>query len=456
MVQNDPQPWNPERSWANPLIAMLVLLILLLIAGQPRFRKAHPALPDAQVTLEGKFQDAFLGAAKAKELGALKGLHLPGTSIPALASGGRTGWDQAMLAVHAAEAGDLDTGGQLIQGAPGPTGELFRQSWNWCYRNAGSPPGLEFQAVGKALGNGYAARVLEARLRAKAGGDPKPLEDQARTWALARILVLGAAGAAATLLGLAGLAFALYLGLTPARPVALPHFGLSGRALLIVMLGWFLALLASGPLVAALVGAAPFLKPFYLPMVYSFHALLGAAYLSRAEGITLGALWRKVAPGPPGTALAMGLGFFALAFAGVVAVSMILSPLLHNGAQPQKELLELLTHLEGPLAVILLFITVAVLAPVFEELLFRGFLLSWLSERLGARIGLQRGRHLAVAITAVSFAVMHMQPLGLPTLTTLGIVLGFAFLRTGNLTTAILVHGFWNGSVFILMRAIAG
>ena len=57
--------------------------------------------------------------------------------------------------------------------------------------------------------------------------------------------------------------------------------------------------------------------------------------------------------------------------------------------------------------------------------------------------------------SGLSFAVMHMQPLGLPTLATLGIVLGFAFLRTGNLATCIMVHGLWNGGVFILMRALA-
>ena len=60
-----------------------------------------------------------------------------------------------------------------------------------------------------------------------------------------------------------------------------------------------------------------------------------------------------------------------------------------------------------------------------------------------------------MAITGLSFAVMHMQPLGLPTLTTLGVVLGLAFLRTGNLVTSILVHGLWNGGVFLLMRLMA-
>jgi hypothetical protein len=162
-------------------------------------------------------------------------------------------------------------------------------------------------------------------------------------------------------------------------------------------------------------------------------------------------LCRRLVPDRHGDALAAGLGFFALAFTAVVAVSLVMSPLLPGGESPQKELLEMLVHLRGAWAVALVFLTVAVLAPAFEELLFRGFLLPWLGERLGAR----HGRLLAVAVSGLSFAVMHMQPLGLPTLATLGIVLGFAFLRTGNLATCIMVHGLWNGGVFILMRALA-
>ena len=162
-----------------------------------------------------------------------------------------------------------------------------------------------------------------------------------------------------------------------------------------------------------------------------------------------------MAPGRYGPALAAGLGYFALAFAAVVVVALLLGPLLPGGRSPQKELLELLAHLHGAWTVLLLFLTVAVLAPIFEELMFRGFLLPWMGERLEARVGASRGRWLAIAFSGLAFGAMHMQPMGLPTLATLGIVLGFAFLRTGNLVTCILVHGLWNGGVFILMRAFS-
>ena len=456
MAQNESQPWNPDRSWSDPFIAALLLVILLLLGSQARFRRAGPRAPEDQATLQGRLQDVVLGAAKTRALAPLKGWSLPGTALGPLAAGRRTGWDQALLAVHAAESGDLGTGSGLIQAAPGPAGEAFRQAWTWCYRGAGAPPpAAAFQAVPKALGGGYAARILEARLLAKAGGDPRPLEAQAQAWAMARLATLGALSLAGVLLAITGLGFALYLALNPVRPVPLPHYGLSGRGLLIVLLGWFLTLMAAGPLVAALAGPLPWIRSIYLPLVYSCHALAGTAYLLAAEGIGPATLWRRLAPGRFGAALVAGLGFFALAFAAVLAVSLAMSPLLPGGEPPQKALLELLAHLHGAWAVILLFLTVAVLAPIFEELMFRGFLLPWLGERLQPRLGPKFARLLAIAVTGLSFAAMHLQPLGLPTLTTLGIVLGFAFLRTGNLASAIVVHGLWNGGVFILMRAFA-
>jgi membrane protease YdiL (CAAX protease family) len=455
MTPNRTQPWNPHRSWADPFIAILLLVILALAGSHSRLRPA--VLPPAadQVTLQGRILDAVLGAAKSDAWARLQRWHRPELSIAALAAGRRSGWDQAVLAVHAAEAGDLETAEKLIQDAPGAPGETFRRSWTWSYRHTGAPPvPSALPAVRTALGDGCAARILEARVLARSGGDPAPLEAQARTWATLHLLAISGAGLAALALALSGLGFALYLALTPARPRPLPRFGLSGRAVLIVILGWFLTLMAAAPLAGLLVAALPGLKPVQLPMVYACHALLGTFYLCRAEGLDLPSLWRRVAPGHHGSALGWGLGFFALAFTSVVAVSLALSPLLPSSESPQKELLELLAHLRGPWAVILLFLTVAVLAPAFEELMFRGFLLPWLGERLEASLGAQPGRLLAVAVTAVGFAVMHMQPLGLPTLTTLGLVLGFAFLRTGNLVSAILVHGLWNGGVFLVMRAL--
>jgi len=455
MAPHDSQPWNPDRGWADPFIAILLLATLWLAGAHLRPGPARTQAPATQASLQGRLLDVLLGgsASLARQV-PLEGWYRPRALAAGLASATEAGWDQAVLAVHAAEAKDLEAGRRLIQAAPGPEGASFRQAWSWAYLGTGSAPGPgALPAVAAALGNGYSALILEARVQARQGADPQALEQRARSWAEARLLVLILAGLAGVLVAGAGLAYGLFLALTPAPPVTLPHFGLSGRALLIVLLGWFLTFLTAGAAVALLLRPFPWLKPVQLPLIYGLHAGLGTAYLCRAEGISLGTLWRRVAPGRPGPALATGLGFFALAFAAVLAVSLVLGPLIGKGEPPQRQLFELLAGLKQRWTILLMFATVAGLAPAFEELMFRGFLLPWLGERLAGR-NPRRGWLQAVAITGLGFGAMHLQPLGLPTLTTLGLVLGLAFVRTGNLATSILVHGLWNGGVFLLLRTL--
>jgi membrane protease YdiL (CAAX protease family) len=453
MIMYDGQPWQPHRSWADPLIAILLLVILVLVGGQPRWRKPRNLAAASQASLEARIHDLVQGAVQGRKLNLPAGWPRPGAPGAAPAADPDNGWDQALQAVHAAEAGDLDRGQSLGEAAPGPSGAAFRHAWAWAYRGTGAAPyPVEMQDITEALGDGYAARMLAARVQARSGAEFGPLQTRARDWATARLLRYALAGLAGVLLLLAGVAFGLWLTLTPAAPAPLPRYGLSGRAVLIVLLGWFLALMVAGPLVLSVVGAAPWLRPLFLPMVYGFHALLGVAYLCRAEGVSPGALWRRVAPDRFGPALATGLGYFALAFAAVLAVALFIGPFLHNPEPPQKDLLELLAQVRGAWTVVLLFLTVAVAAPLFEELMFRGFLLPWLVQHLEAKVTARRARMLALVITGLAFAVMHLQPMGLPTLTTLGIVLGLAFLRTGNLATSVLVHGLWNGGVFVLLR----
>jgi len=445
--------WNPDRSWADPFIVTLALLIFVLVNAMARRHHASPAPPPDQISLQGRVADVVLAAPKVS--GSLGGKAGTGP-LGAFSRKDLQGWDQAILAVHAGEDGEVAAGAHFAQAAPGGAGEAFRQTWTWAFEGTGRPPSPEAMTkVRGALGSGYAAKVLEARCTLRSGGDPKPLEREAAAWVMPRLAGLALAGLLALVLVLGGITFLIVLGsVHPERPAPL-RFTMAGRAVLIVLLGWFLTHLAVGTVMSYVVAALPFLHPVALPLMYCCHALLGTAYVCWAEGISLGALWARLVPGRSGRALATGLGFFALAFTAVLAVALALSPLLRDTEPPQRELLELLNHLRGPLPVVAMFLTIAVVAPVFEELLFRGFMLPWLGERLQPRLGRRWGWITAVVITGLTFGAMHLQPMGMPTLTTLGIVLGFAFLRTGNLLTAILVHGLWNGGIFLLLRLLA-
>lgn len=87
----------------------------------------------------------------------------------------------------------------------------------------------------------------------------------------------------------------------------------------------------------------------------------------------------------------------------------------------------------------LLWIAVVVFAPLFEEFLFRGFLLVGFQQtRMGA-VG-------AVTITAVGWTVLHFQYdwFGMLSILVLGIVLGIVRIKTKSLWSTIFIHSLWN------------
>lgn len=87
----------------------------------------------------------------------------------------------------------------------------------------------------------------------------------------------------------------------------------------------------------------------------------------------------------------------------------------------------------------LFWFTLIIAAPVFEELLFRGFLLEGLRWSPLKDFG-------AVFVTAAIWAVVHMQYelFEIATIFAIGIILGFARIRTGSLYTTIILHSLMN------------
>jgi membrane protease YdiL (CAAX protease family) len=96
-----------------------------------------------------------------------------------------------------------------------------------------------------------------------------------------------------------------------------------------------------------------------------------------------------------------------------------------------------------PLNHVLLFVTIAIVAPVLEEILFRGYLQSALMHRMKP--------WLAILLASSLFGIVHMQPLAFPVLTVLGAVFGYLYYKTGSLKVNILLHILNNGVAYILM-----
>ncbi len=86
------------------------------------------------------------------------------------------------------------------------------------------------------------------------------------------------------------------------------------------------------------------------------------------------------------------------------------------------------------LSQLLIAATLVFVAPFFEELLFRGALLSWLAARLGPWS--------ALAVTSLIFGALHVPTHGLHFLvaTAYGAALGWTWLRTGSLVPCVFIH----------------
>ena len=115
-----------------------------------------------------------------------------------------------------------------------------------------------------------------------------------------------------------------------------------------------------------------------------------------------------------------------------------------GGSNP---LLELVLRSNEFIPLFLLLITTVVLAPVFEELVFRGILLPVLVSKVGKISG--------VLLSALIFALAHLSVGELPPLFVLGIGLGLMRLSSGRLFPCALMHSLWNGVTFISLLLVA-
>lgn len=100
------------------------------------------------------------------------------------------------------------------------------------------------------------------------------------------------------------------------------------------------------------------------------------------------------------------------------------------------------------LATLVFYLTVAVLAPICEETLFRGFLYTYLR------------RHWSVLpsmlFTAALFAGAHMDAGGFVPLFVLGAVFAFVLERTKSIVPCMIAHGMWNAGTFSLVLLLFG
>lgn len=106
-----------------------------------------------------------------------------------------------------------------------------------------------------------------------------------------------------------------------------------------------------------------------------------------------------------------------------------------------QPLLDSFSGVSGWMNWVTLFLLVGFIGPLLEEVIFRGFLFTWLRQKIGIHGGLW--------LQAIIFAVIHQHGAGLLPLFALSIVLGLAYVYTQRLMVCVWLHAFFNTATLI-------
>lgn len=142
-------------------------------------------------------------------------------------------------------------------------------------------------------------------------------------------------------------------------------------------------------------------------------------------------------------------GYAALGLILQIAIALLILPvsnLLFPDGRPPQEVADIIANADSTLLKVGLIVAAVVLAPVTEEIIFRGVLLKALRPR---------SDRFAIVVTAAAFAAVHVIGLDverlwqsavvvLPPLFLLGVLLAWVTVRSGRLGPAIFLHSGWN------------
>jgi membrane protease YdiL (CAAX protease family) len=169
-------------------------------------------------------------------------------------------------------------------------------------------------------------------------------------------------------------------------------------------------------------------------------AILGAFFL-------IGLLAVIVAVAPLGRAAFPALGlrpapwrYAVFGALGTLALSVAVSQI---GIEPQG-MKEVVGFVREPNQLVRSLLLLAVLAPLVEELVFRGLLYGWVAGRWGGTAGL--------IVSSLLFAAAHVEPAHVVLVLPLGLLFGWLRRRTDSLLPSLFSHIANNG--FALLAAV--
>lgn len=192
-------------------------------------------------------------------------------------------------------------------------------------------------------------------------------------------------------------------------------------------------------------------------LVFVIWARLATTDTARRRAILTGgrAMTFERALGDMGTALAVWFLSIGVLELGVQVILWLIQLVTTLPEFQQVAVEQLDTSSASPWLFAVNLIGVLILAPIYEETLFRGYLQSWLSNRFGLAFG--------IPVTSLAFAGAHYAPsqgmgniILLANLFGLSCFLGWIYEKRQSLLAAITLHAFFNLFSLLAMRAFGG
>ncbi|NLK00083.1 MAG: CPBP family intramembrane metalloprotease [Clostridia bacterium] len=135
----------------------------------------------------------------------------------------------------------------------------------------------------------------------------------------------------------------------------------------------------------------------------------------------------------------------ALLFVVVLLSGVVASFFIPMEAKPQP-FVDILVKAETPFDIFVPFLVGGILAPLGEEIFFRGFAYPVLRGRFGAAYG--------IVGTAVFFSLLHFDIIRFLPIALGGVGLGWLYENTGSVYTPIIAHSVWNTAMLVLLLLI--
>ncbi len=222
---------------------------------------------------------------------------------------------------------------------------------------------------------------------------------------------------------------------------------------------WFSLVITADIITSSAMNLGIKYRLFYLnPMEWLFGVSIGHVTLSaiielivirllilKQESLTLKEFFTKVLPISNLKAflrhVILGVQTYAVAVPIIILISLVSKYFIDENPLESNPVFTLLIDGDSSFAFISVFVMAVVLAPILEEILFRGLLFRLLQRKWSTE--------LAAVVTSVIFGMIHFNLYSFLPITILGMILAWSCQKSNSLITPIIAHALWNGTTLL-------